>query len=282
MRHWYKFSATTKVDEREICIYDEIGQSFYNDRAVTASAFIQELQALPESVRTLRVRVASPGGNPFDAVAIANSLRDQRMRHRRAVHVVIESLAASAASIISCAGSPIRIHDNALMMIHNPFGLGFGTADELRATAAALDRITDAILSTYRWVSTKTEAQLKAMMKSVTWMDANEAKEAGFVTEIIAAGDSGLQASVRNELVAKWGKAPPQLNRVATTAIGSRTIDPRRVYEDLNRPRTESPASSSATAPSRRSFSQMAADCYGEPQVDASELIPASAHGGLK
>src|SRR5262245_51437251 len=95
-REWYRIKAA--ADVAHLSIFDEIGRSFFNDDAVTARQFIAELEALPESVRTIVVHINSGGGDVFDAVAIANALRQQAQAKNRAVHTVVEGLAASAAS----------------------------------------------------------------------------------------------------------------------------------------------------------------------------------------
>jgi ATP-dependent Clp protease, protease subunit len=226
MRKWYEFRAAAKSDERELLIYDEIGNSYWNDKAVTAEQFMKDLQALPSSVRTIVVRINSPGGSCFDAVAISNALREQRMRLGRTVRVCIDGIAASAATVVACAGSPIQICDNAIYMIHMPWALEIGTADDMRKTAESLDRVRDSIVATYRQVSPKTDSELVEMMKAETWMGPEDAKQHGFVTEIVPAVWSDAQANVRQDLAATWKNAPAkQLQRVAATVRGGANDD---------------------------------------------------------
>ncbi|MGB7220749.1 MAG: head maturation protease, ClpP-related [Vicinamibacterales bacterium] len=186
MRTWFRFDAKAEESAADLFIFDEIGRSFWNDTAVTAKAFIDELTALPKSVKTINVRVNSPGGDPFDASVIANALRSQRLHNGRQVVVTIEGLAASAATIITCAGNPIRIAANAIFMIHEPFSIEVGTAADMRKMADALDKIRDAIVVAYQWVSPKSTEELVAMMAATTWLDADETIANGFATEKIA------------------------------------------------------------------------------------------------
>jgi ATP-dependent protease ClpP protease subunit len=275
-RSWYRFAAAARADERDLLIYDEIGVSYDNDQAVTAKQFIEDLAALPSTVRTLRVRVNSPGGNPFDAVAIANALRDQRVRHSRIVEMHIDGLAASAATVITCAGAPIRMVENALLMVHDPYSVALGTADDFRALASALDQVKDTIITTYRWVSSKTVQQLADMMKATTWMDAKTAKANGFVTEIVAASWTSARASIRPEVLAKFGKPPRQLHQVATVAPSTRRVDTRSVYRE----RAES-AEKHASAPVRpRTMRDLAGSYYGPQGSDAEGLISTSERAG--
>lgn len=197
-RNWYRMEVSEDV-VADIYIFDFIGDwidemlnEIFGERiSVTAKAFVQELQQLPESVKTLRVHVNSPGGDVFGAVAIANALRDQRAARGRAVETSVEGLAASAASIIIQAGDPVRVGDNALIMIHNPWTLVAGEANELRKYAQELDTIRDAIISTYQWHSKLESEEIANMMDETTWMDADDAVAKGFATEKV----DGLKAA---------------------------------------------------------------------------------------
>ena len=205
-RDWYRIEAKAQQDAADVYIFGDIGKSFWDDDTVTASKFIADLTALPESVKAIRVHVNSYGGSVFEAHAIANALRDQRASKGRAVETIIEGIAASAATIITSAGSPIKIADNAMMMVHDPSAIEYGTAKAFRKMADALDGIRNSIIAAYRWVSSKTEDELSAMMAESTWMDPAEAVAAGLATEIV----QGVQATacLAAEAVGRLGDVP--------------------------------------------------------------------------
>lgn len=209
MRQWYRIDAKKQDDAADVYIYDEIGQSFWNDTAVTAATFVAELNALSDSIKTIRVHINSPGGSVFEANAIANALRAQQNDKGRTVEVRIDGLAASAATIISSAGKPIKMADNALMMIHEPSGIVRGTAADMRGLATTLDTIRDTIIAAYRWVSKRTSDELSAMMQATTWMNAQQALDHGFVTEIV--GASSVTACFRPEAILALGTVPDDL-----------------------------------------------------------------------
>lgn len=223
LRGWYRIVAQADPLVAEIYIYDEIGKSFWNDEAVGAKQFIDDLAALSAAVTTLRVHVNSPGGDPFDAITIANALRAQSRDKGRKVLVSIDGLAASAATIISCAGDSIEMADNALMLIHQPSGdlRVTGTAADMRqaadALASALDRITVAFITTYQWVSKLSADALGAMMAKETWMTAEEAVTSGFATEIV----SGIKARAcfRPEAIGRLGEIPEAYQAVIAALI---------------------------------------------------------------
>lgn len=186
--HWYRIQAKADEATADVYVFREIGQPWFGDSetTVTAEQFVKDLAALPAVVTKIRVHINSPGGDPFEATAIANALHEQRTSKGRSVEVIIEGLAASAATIISCAGSPVRITDNALMMIHDPWLFAIGNAADFRRTADELDKVRDVIIATYKWISPKSADELAAMMAATTWMNADEAIAAGFATEKVS------------------------------------------------------------------------------------------------
>lgn len=191
-RAWYRIeNKAEQPSVADVHIYDQIGKSFWDDTGISAKQFIDDLNALPAAVETINVHVNSPGGNVFEALAITNALRAQATEKKRAVEMSIEGLAGSAASFVIMAGTKIRIADNALVMIHDPRGFAMGTAQEMLATAAALEKIKDSIVATYRWQSSLTPEALSALMTAETWMSAQEAIANGFAHEQV----QGLKAA---------------------------------------------------------------------------------------
>jgi len=129
MKSWYSICALN--EGAELSIYDEIGAY-----GVSAKAFLADLGKLSDAA-PLTLRLNSPGGSVFDAVAIYNALQ----RHTGTVTVTIDGIAASAASYIAMAGDTVVMPENAFLMIHDPSGMVMGTAADMRAMAEALDKI---------------------------------------------------------------------------------------------------------------------------------------------
>ena len=165
----------------DIYINDFIGDWIdgYWGFGVTSKAFLDELQRLADSVQTLRVHINSPGGDVMAATHIANMLRDQQTKGRH-VEVIVEGAAWSAATIITSAGNPTSIADNALMMVHDPWTFVLGNSREMRKAAETSDKFRDSIVASYKWKSQLSEADLIEMMAAETWMDAEEAIANGF------------------------------------------------------------------------------------------------------
>jgi ATP-dependent protease ClpP protease subunit len=194
MKSWYSICA--KGAGAEVVIYDEIGAF-----GISAKGFLAELSALPEA-SPLDLRLNSPGGSVFDAVAIHNALQ----RHAGKVTVWIDGVAASAASYVAMAGDEIVMPENAFMMIHDPEGIVSGRADDMRAMAEALDKIKTSLLRGYAAKSGKSDDEIAALMAAETWVDAKTALELGLATKV----SEPVRMAARFE-VAQFRNAPPVL-----------------------------------------------------------------------
>lgn len=172
MKSWYSIRA--REAGAELSIYNEIGAY-----GVSAKDFIAELGALPAAT-PIELRLNSPGGSVFDAVAIYNALK----RHDGTVTVTIDGIAASAASYVAMAGDAVVMPENAFLMIHDPSGLAIGTAADMRAMAEALDKIGASLVRGYAAKSGKPEDEVAALMAAETWFDAAEALAAGFADRL--------------------------------------------------------------------------------------------------
>jgi ATP-dependent Clp protease protease subunit len=194
MASWYAIRA--RGTGAEVAIYDEIGAY-----GVSAKGFLAELGALPEGM-PVDLRLNSPGGSVFDAVAIHNALK----RHEGPVTVWIDGIAASAASYIAMAGDEIVMPENAFLMIHDPAGLVMGTADDMRAMAEALDKVKGSLVSGYAEKSGRTPEEVSALMGAETWFDAADAVAQGFADRLI----EPVRIAARFD-IGRFRNAPPVL-----------------------------------------------------------------------
>jgi len=194
MNSWYTIRAQTTG--AEVVIYDEIGAY-----GVSAKGFLAELAALPDAT-PLVLRINSPGGSVFDAVAIYNAL----LRHSGAVTVWIDGIAASAASYIAMAGDEVVMPENAFLMIHDPAGMVMGSATDMRAMAEALDKIAGSLIRGYAAKSGKPDEDIAALMAAETWLDAKDALDLGLADRIA----EPVRIAARFD-IARFRNAPPDL-----------------------------------------------------------------------
>lgn len=194
MNSWYTIRA--QATGAEVVIYDEIGAY-----GVSAKGFLAELGALPDGT-PLALRLNSPGGSVFDAVAIYNAIK----RHSGTVTVWIDGIAASAASYIAMAGDEVVMPENAFLMIHDPAGMVMGTATDMRAMAEALDKIKGSLLQGYAAKSGRPQEEIAPLMAAETWLDAKDALDLGFADRI----SEPVRIAARFD-VGRFRNAPPEL-----------------------------------------------------------------------
>lgn len=175
-RSWFSVKNQAGGDAAEIYIYDEIGMW-----GVTAQDFVRAIKGLG-AVDNLTVRINSPGGEIFDAFAIYNLLRG----HSASVSVVVDGLAASAASFIAMSADPgkLLMPQNSFMMIHDPIWGIVGGVEDLLQASDALNKMRDVIASAYEQRTGKTQDAVLALMAAETWYTAQEAVDNGFADAI--------------------------------------------------------------------------------------------------
>lgn len=201
-------------DAAEIILYAGIGQDWWGDGSmVSAKDFSDQMKALPKSVKTLNVRINSPGGDVFDGVAIYNRLK----QFDGTVNVFIDGLAASIASIIALAGDTITMGEGALFMIHLPWTFAMGNRMDLDNTVNRLLDVEDQLVGIYAKKSGLDRSEIKSMLEAETWMGADEAIDKGFV-------DSTTEDSMpiaASAMGARWINRAPKSYNSETKAVNA-------------------------------------------------------------
>ncbi|NRP55799.1 peptidase S14 [Xylella fastidiosa] len=165
--------------QAELLLYGPIGDLFWED-GVTAASVIAQLSTVTAPL--IHVRINSNGGVVSDGLAIYNALTT----HPATIHVTIDGVAASIASLIAQAGTTRRVYPNSLMMIHGPQTGGWGFAEDLRDTAAMLDTMAAAMHTAYTSGATHPEA-IRRMLNDGHdhWLTAQDMIAAGLADTII-------------------------------------------------------------------------------------------------
>lgn len=151
------------------------------------------LDALPETVTQIILRINSPGGEVFEGVSILNMLR----AHKAAVTAVVDGLAASAASFIAAGCDETVMSPGTQMMIHSPWAFTYGNAVELRKTAEMLDGVEASIVEIY--AAKAGEKDWTALLAADTWLTAEGAVELGLADRIAVIPDAGETETVGAE-----------------------------------------------------------------------------------
>lgn len=162
----------------KVYIYDEIGIW-----GVDAQSFVKELMQIDNP--QIELHLNSPGGSVFHGVAIYNALR----MHDAEVTVIVDSLAASAASFIAQAGDKLIMTPNATMMIHDASAVCFGNAKDMADTANILDKISNNIASIYASRAGESNDFWRSLMQTEVWYNADETVAAGLADEVLDLAD---------------------------------------------------------------------------------------------
>lgn len=171
--------TNAKQERPTVWLYGDIGAFF---GGISADDFRKSLGEIP-TTKEIELHIHSEGGIFFDGVAMHSALRQRKAP----VHVIVDGIAASAASIVAMAGSTISMATHAWLMIHEARSGGEGTAKELRAEADRLDQINTEIVRIYsaRWKGT--DKELTKALNTESWYPADEAVAIGLADEIIDA-----------------------------------------------------------------------------------------------
>jgi ATP-dependent Clp endopeptidase proteolytic subunit ClpP len=176
-----------------IRLYDSI-DDWGGPFGVSAKEFADVLDDLPETVTEIRLHINSPGGFVFEAIAILNQLRN----HPARVVAVVDGLAASSASFIACGVDELVMGQNSELMIHSPWALVVGDAEDMRAMATLLDSTESNIASIYARKAGGTIEEWRATMHQETWLSAEEAVEAGLADSVQGLEDDDEGGSPQN------------------------------------------------------------------------------------
>ncbi len=215
---WFSITALAGKPA-ELRIFGEIGFE------VTADTLIAQLDLLSDTA--LDVRINSVGGSVIEGMHIYNRLR----MHRAPVEVTIEGIAASMATIIACAGKPVRMMDAGWYMVHDPSGVSFGNAGAMRKASEVLDKFGQQLVDIYVQRTGKDREEIEALMAAETWLSPAEALEHGFIDEVLVIDDALQAAASLNQHDLSKFKNPPRYN-MPDTAIAAAEARGRQLEVD--------------------------------------------------
>ena len=238
----------TGNNETTVTLYDEIGAF-----GAGSKEFLADLGKL--SGQHIHLRINSPGGSVIEGTAIYNALR----RHEGGLTVHIDAMAASMASVIAMAGSPVFMADNALLMIHNPWTVSMGESKDLRKEADLLDKLKVNLRNAYVRKTGMDAEEIAQMMDEETWLDAVEAVALGFadaIEEGVAAAATATPEMLRARFDT-FAKGKPMENEnqpaiepeVAATVVSESAPAEQPATEPAPEVAAETPAPEAVEAP---------------------------------
>lgn len=163
-------------------MYGTIGEDFWEpENSITAKSIMSQLADMTGDVT---VRISSGGGDVYAGIDIMNALKNYDGGE---VTVIVESLAASAASFIAVGGADrVLMRASSELMIHRAWTWMEGNADEVAKTLKDLERQDTKLANIYAAKAGGTVEDWLAAMSDETWYTAEEAVAAGLADEVIA------------------------------------------------------------------------------------------------
>lgn len=190
-KFWNIAESADDADEGVITLYGDVMSQQPTDwwtgepepgLFITPAGFMEDLAAVKGKGK-ITVKLNSCGGDLYSGIAIHNAIKALNAT----TTVVVEGIAASAASVIMCAGDTVQVWPGSIVMIH---GVSVGLCDyfttaDLKQIIKANDAAEKAIAAIYE-AKTGTDAEtLRSMMSKETWMTGAEAVEKGFANELL-------------------------------------------------------------------------------------------------
>jgi ATP-dependent protease ClpP protease subunit len=263
----------------EILLYGDVGDPWGWGDGFTPSDVAQALAL--HGAGDVVVRVNSGGGIAFDGVAIYSLLRAHALTGGK-VAIVVDGIAASAASLIAMAGDTIEMRAGAMMMIHDAAGITWGTAEDHEKSRNMLDKLSGQYARVYSDRSGRPDAEIRELMLAETWFTAEEAVEAKLATSVLtdaavstasfdyrvyAHAPDGLPRRVKPTSPAATAAQPKEQNmtvRPDPAAASEQNVDPK----DTPKTQEQKPAAKTWTASFYKS-----AEKSGLPLADLNAIV---------
>lgn len=166
-----------------------IGKSWWDDSGVSSKEFHDELNKIPKG-KAIHVRINSEGGSIKDGLEIYNALKERR----KDVTAFVDGYALSIASVIPLGADKVVSPKSSIWMLHEPWSMTQGNAEEHRHSAEMLDKHGDMLAAIYAEETGKSKKSMRDLMHAETWMTGDEAVDFGLADEVPE--DAG-QASFR-------------------------------------------------------------------------------------
>ena len=187
------------VNSGEKWIYDYFGMDATCPKDVTKA-----LETLGEN-ETVDVYINSSGGSVFAGSEIYATLRE----HHDKVKIHVVGIAASAASVVACAGQS-DISPTAMLMIHNSSSACRGDYHAMDKESEVLQQVNKAIASAYVAKTGMSEQEALELMDRESWITASQAVEYGLIDSIAGQELNKPVNSAPMQLVASIGNIIPK------------------------------------------------------------------------
>lgn len=206
MRLANKGAGEFRAEGSTIWLYDVIASDDDEANWFGGISPRQFIAALAATTGPVTIRINSPGGSVFGAQAMVAAMR----AHGEPITAQVDSLAASAASVIACEAATTVMAPGAMLMIHKAWGMAIGNEADMRDTAELLSKIDGQIAETYARRAEGSVDDYLALMSAETWFTAQEAVDAKLADSILTENNQRPKAQWDLSAYAKAPVIEPQ------------------------------------------------------------------------
>lgn len=156
-----------------------------SDTKANAMAFTDNLATLVEQgAKEITLRVNSPGGDLFTALAMCDALHDVREKGVF-VQAVVFGVAASAATVVLMAADNVAMTTSSQLMVHEPSCCYYGKVSELQADVAELEKAWQDMVRRYTARTGQDPEEFAKAHTHDVWYTAEEAVAAGLADKLV-------------------------------------------------------------------------------------------------
>ncbi|MEP2782329.1 MAG: head maturation protease, ClpP-related [Pseudoruegeria sp.] len=211
--------------------------------------------ALSQFDGAVTVRINSEGGSPH----VGEAIRAMLAARAADITVVVEGLAASAASLLIMGAGHIEMSAGSILMIHDPSVCVCGNEEDLLREAGVLGTMADVYAQVYAGRAGMSQDEVRTLMRAETFMGPQEALDAGFVDAIeSAASETSMTVAIAAQMV---GQAQNRL---------------QMCFQHFN-----SPAPSGATTAANGGMQSAMSATTMESNMDPEDQVEAGSAGAL-
>ena len=147
----------------------------------------------------ITIKINSTGGDLYTGITIHNAIKGLS-GHKV---VIVDGIAASAASVIACAGDEVQVYPGSMVMIHGVAGLlmDYYTLADLKKLQKDFDASERAIAEIYHAKTGIAVEQLRTMMTRETWMVGQEAIDNGFADTLLEGDGPDVSVSADKQVL---------------------------------------------------------------------------------
>lgn len=259
-------------------VYEEAPRDWWTGEVIdgmyiTLENVINELERVRDATE-MTIHLNSSGGDLFAGVTIHNLIKSFAGKK----NVIVDGLAASAASIIMCAGDNVQVYPGSMVMIHNVSSLlyGYYSTPEIKQLLTSHEATESSMVRIYEAKCKKQRDEIQSIIDATTWYIGQDAVDEGFADELIEE-DEEIETSMTDNgeylmvagvphLISNLGNLPSWINQtqVPVAAKAANGYKPNGGADTAPEEEKEDGMTITNTAELRGAYPEMVAEIEAE------------------